>query len=269
MSRLFGCMCNEPERLKCALYAARDALCADEAPDGWGLAFFQGGEVLLQRNPKPASHVDFYAALRDLKSDYLVGHVRDPGTQAKLENTQPFRFRHWVFAHRGSLEKFEAIQAGLLEAIPDFLRRNIRGQADSELVFHLFLAFLHDEGRLDDLDITVAAAQAALSNTVKLIEKLLQAAGVGAPRAFSLIVTNGRLMLAARRGAPMWWQRQNSLLDCPVCREAGRETRRVGHEHLRSILIVSEPKKLGPARWEEVPDGSIIAVTRDLETTLM
>ena len=42
MSRLFGVMCNEPEHLKCALVDAREALVAEGAPDGWGLAFFQG-----------------------------------------------------------------------------------------------------------------------------------------------------------------------------------------------------------------------------------
>src|SRR3990170_1236754 len=104
MSRLFGCMCNEPERLRCALYPARDALVATGAPDGWGLAFFQGG------------------------------------APAKLENAQPFRFRQWVFCHSGAVERFAAIQTGMLESVPDFLRRNIRGQTDSEHVFHLFLA---------------------------------------------------------------------------------------------------------------------------------
>lgn len=266
MSRLFGCMCNEPERLSCALHAARDALVAENAPDGWGLAFFQGGEVLLQRHPKPASQVDFYGAVRDLRTDYVVGHVRDPGgAKAKLENTQPYRFRHWVFAHSGAIDRFDAIHAGVLEAIPDFLRRNIRGQTDSEHVFHLFLAFLHDDGKLDDPNLTVHDAQAALRATSTMVDKLLGAAG-GRTNGFNLIVTNGRIMLAARRGLPMWWRRQNGVADCPLCREPGRERHRVMHEHLRSVLVVSEPKKLGPSPgWEEVPDGSIVSITRDLE----
>ena len=148
MSRLFGVMCNEPEHLKCALLDARESLVAESAPDGWGLAFFQGGEVLLQRNPKPVSgDVDFYNAIRDLRTDYVIGHVRDPGGEvAKLENTQPFRFRTWVFAHSGTVARLEAVRGEVSEFVPDFLRRNIRGETDSEQLFHLYLAFLHDAG---------------------------------------------------------------------------------------------------------------------------
>lgn len=270
MSRLFGCVCNEPERLKCALAGAREALVADAAPDGWGLAFFQGGEVLLQRHPKPAGPVDFYAAVRDLRTDYVVGHVRERKAVPKLENTQPYRFRAWVFAHTGPIDRFDAIQAGVLDSIPDFLRRNIRGQTDSEHVFHLFLAFLHDDGKLDDPNLGVTDAQSGLRATAAMLDRLVGAAG-GQPSGFNAVLTNGRIMLAVRRGAPMWWRRTDGVLDCPLCREEARlnsDRRRVAHEHLRSVLVASEPRKLGPDGWEEVPDSGILAITRDLKTTV-
>jgi glutamine amidotransferase len=271
-------MCNEPERLRCALYPARDALVATGAPDGWGLAFFQGGEVLLQRHPKPvAGPLDLYAALKDLRTDYVVGNVRDPGgAPAKLENTQPFRFRQWVFCHSGAVERFAAIQTGMLESVPDFLRRNIRGQTDSEHLFHLFLAFLHDAGKLDDPNISVGDAVSAVRATTAMLDRLVTSAGGAAPPT-SVVLANGRLLLAERRGRPMWLRRQSGVADCRVCRELhpadgqgpGAERRRYTHEHLRSVLLVSEPQKIGPAGdgWEEVPDGAIVAVARDLATS--
>lgn len=279
MSRLFGCMCNEPERLRCALYPAREALTAKSAPNGWGLAFFQAGEVLLQRHPKPvAGPLDFYAAVRELRSDYVIGQIREPGTKATLENTQPYRFRSWVFAHSGALDRAEAIQAGVLEHVPDFLKRNIRGQADSELLFHLFLAFLHDAGKLDDMNISVTDVESALRATVAMVDRLVTAAGgaEGTEKgSLNLIVSNGRVMLALRRGPTMWMRRTNGLADCQVCRAENpangshaSQRRRFSHEHLRSILLVSEPQKLGPEGWEEIPDRSIVAVTRDLQTSI-
>ena len=36
------------------------------------------------------------------------------------------------------------------------LARNIRGQSDSELVFHLFLSHLHEVGKLDDTNVSLA-----------------------------------------------------------------------------------------------------------------
>ncbi|MBI4510037.1 MAG: class II glutamine amidotransferase [Deltaproteobacteria bacterium] len=272
MSRLFGCMCSDPERLRCTLYGARESLVTEGAPLGWGLAFFQGGEVLLQRHPKPVTGtLDFFAAVKDLRTDYVVGHVRENGAKAKLENTQPYRFRSWVFAHSGSVEHFDAIQAGLLEHIPDFLRRNVRGQTDSEHVFHLFLAFLHDAGKLDDTTISTADTASALSATTLMLDRLVGSAG-GKPIQASMIACNGRIMVALRRGRPMWLRKIQGIADCPVCREqkaeGGTDRRRFPHEHLRSVLVVGEPKKLGPEGWEEVPEASIVAIARDLTTSI-
>ncbi len=276
MSRLFGFMCNEPERLACALKPVRESLVADGVPDGWGLAFFQGGEVLLQRHPKSPTggRIDFYAQTRELRSDYLVGVVGEAAAANKLENTQPFRFRSWVFAQSGAIASFAQIQAGMLENIPDFLRRNIRGQTDVEHVFHMFLAFLHDSGKLDDPNIRTADVGSALGGTVAMLDKLVAGAGGETP-ALNLITTNGRILMAVRRGRPMWRRSAAGIVDCQVCREASpawrpdarAERRRVTHEHLRSVLIVSEPGKLGPDGWEEVADGTIVSVSRDLATS--
>jgi len=87
MSRLFAYMGNDQDRVKCALYPARKSLVADGAAkdsfDAWGLGFYQGGEVLLQRRPKPPTEpVDFYALVKDLRTDMIIGHVRQ-GTVGK------------------------------------------------------------------------------------------------------------------------------------------------------------------------------------------
>src|SRR5437870_2250647 len=106
MSRLLAYMANDPQRVACALHSGRGLL-VDETPnvDGWGVGFYQGGEVLLQRRPKPSTGpIDFYEIARDLRTDALIGHVRK-GTvgAAKNENTHPFRFRSWLFAHHGTV----------------------------------------------------------------------------------------------------------------------------------------------------------------------
>jgi len=267
MSRLFGFVINDAQRVACALYPAREALVAESAPEGWGLASYQGGEVLLQRHPKPvAGPLDLYRFAREQRTDYLVGQVRDASTPAKLENTQPYRFRSWVFARSG------AVQPGgaeVLEKVPDFLRRNIRGQDPAEGVFHLFLSFLHDSGRLDDPNIKMADAAAALASTLAIAEQ--KAGGVSAPA--NLVTTNGRILLAVRAGRPMWTRRVNGIADCPVCAEKAHEPargdrRRISHEHVRAVLLVSDPAKTADLAMEEIPDRSIVGISRDLEQTV-
>ncbi len=110
----------------------------------------------------------------------------------------------------------------------------------------------------------------------------------GTASKLSAVVTNGRIMLALRRGQPMWARQTNGVFDCQVCRDAGShassgspagsaggrahtEGRRVNHDHLRAVLLISRPTGAGaiPAGFEEVPEASIVAVSRDLQKSLV
>jgi predicted glutamine amidotransferase len=271
MSRWFGFMCNDPERVACALYPAREALVEERASDGWGLASYQGGEVLLQRHPKPAPMLDLYAHSSILRTDYLVGHIRGPGTPAKLDNTQPYRFRQWVFAQSGKVDAFEQVREKLLDAVPDFLRRNIRGQNDSEHMFHVFLSFLHDGGKLDDSNIRVNEAAGALGASVALSRSLVEAVG-GQVDGVSAVTTNGRMMIALRTTGRMWVRQVNGIPSCPVCREKPElrvDKRRTVHEHVRATIILSDVDKPNTEGWEEVPPHSVVGISRDLNRTIV
>ena len=271
MSRLFAYMGNDQDRVKCALYPARKSLVADGAAkdsfDAWGLGFYQGGEVLLQRRPKPPTEpVDFYALVKDLRTDMIIGHVRQ-GTvgKPKNENTHPFRFRGWLFAHHGTIPNFDGVRDDLLRAIPDFLRRNIRGQTDSEHLFHVMLAFLHDAGKLDDMNVSTAQVRDAVRGALSLVEK-----AAGKPTAdtmeCALALTNGRILVATRHGAPVYLQERSSLHDCAVCREPAPRDKRVDHDHLRSVLVIADVEAPSPdLKFTEVPDRTLISVSHDLK----
>ena len=269
MSRSFAIVINDPQRVACALYPTREVLVARSAPEGWGLASYQGGEVLLMRHPKPlVGPLDFFQQVKDLRTDYVVGQVGEPGTQGKLENTQPFRFRSWVYAQSGAADRLPEARAGLLEHVPDFLRRNIRAQAGAEHLFHVVLAFLHDAGKLDDPNLRLADGASALRGAMLLAQRLM-----GDGTEMNVILTNGRILLAARSGKPLFVRQVSGIADCRLCGEtlpddSRRDRRRVTHEHVRAVLVASEPEKVTEG-WEEVPESTIVGVTRDLGKTLM
>jgi predicted glutamine amidotransferase len=275
MSRLFAVVINDPQRLACALYPTRETLVARGAPEGWGLACYQGGEVLLQRHPKPrTAPLDFFQQVKELRTDYVVGHVMDAGGPAKLENTQPFRFRSWVYAQSGGAELAE-VRAQILEHVPDFLRRNLRAQTVPEHLFHVLLAFLHDANRLDDPNLRVADAAGALRGALLLAQRVAGQLPSGAMPSMNVAATNGRILLAARSGRPMWLRQVSGIVDCRLCgetlaEEAKRDRRKTSHEHVRAVVIASEPEKI-PAEegWEEIPDGFIVGVSRDLQKSLV
>lgn len=285
MSRLLAYIANDPQRIRCALHAGRDALQkpagAAATVDSWGFGFHQNGEVLLQRRPRHAGGpVSFYDLLADVRSDVLIGHMRRATVGAtKNENTHPFRFRHWVFAHHGTIgapvgaatddapTRFATLRGAILERIPDFLRRNIRGETDSEHLFHLFLAQLHRAAKLDDALVSVEVAGRALAEAIAICDEIVGHELWSADCAAS----NGRILLASARGAPMHTYQVGGIHDCPVCREAPADASRAGprpweHDHLRAVVLVADEALDAPRPpWREIPPGSLVTVSHELQ----
>ena len=77
-------------------------------PDGWGVAYYEGVDVLLLREPAPAAESPMVQFLdrHAPRSELIISHVRRATYgDRKLANTQPFQRvlggRTHVFAHNG------------------------------------------------------------------------------------------------------------------------------------------------------------------------
>lgn len=268
MSLLVGCMCNEPEHTGQALAAVKDVLVAPAAPLGWGLACYQGADVLLSRHPKPRpTEVDLHRPISDLRTDYIVAQVREGAGEARVEDTPPFRFRSWVFAHAGELPGFDRLRPKLIEGVPDFLRRSVRGATQEEVLLHVLLAFLHDAGKLDDPQLGISELAWGLRATAALLDRHARELGAE-PGVLNCVVTNGRVMAAMRRGSPMYLWRKRGLELAP----ASPGQRPVRRDDLRAALIVSSPatppRLAEDSGWDEVPEGSIVLVSRDVTASI-
>jgi glutamine amidotransferase len=290
MGRLVALVCNHPDRLRCVLQPAQSSLVAAPDPveqprgfDAWGIGLYQGGEVLLKRRPQPTpGPLDFFEIASELHTDTLIAHARAATVgDNRNENTHPFRFRSWLFAHHGTLPGFggpgtdparpspeqEALAETLRAELPDFLRRNMRGQTDSELLFHLFLTRLHEAGQLDVPEVRLADAQTALQVTVRRLSHVLHERKLDPHALGSLALANGRFLIAATRGPRLDMMTIDGMKDCPVCREQGPGNERgrpVDHDHLRSVLFVADLPVQPGAPFRAVPDGTLVAVSRDL-----
>ncbi len=268
---------NDPEMLSCALFQARPALYWKDPlhPDGWGLGFVQGEEVLLQKRPRAESEeVDFYALTRGLRADAVVGRVGlEDSAVGVAENSDPFRFRSWLFGAIGGVEGFELVRERLLQSIPEFLRRNIRGRSSDEHVFHLFLAFLHDAGLLDVRAPEGKLVQHALHQSVNFVDKLLGAAGVTTTPKLALVVTNGRSLVAETRGFSMQYLDLQGVQECsnPACpkqRGLSDQPRRVSHNDLRAVVIEADERLAARSGWTPVPAAHSLVVNLDRTVAL-
>jgi hypothetical protein len=262
---LIACMCNQPQRLAEALAPVRASLVAPGPIARWGMGYVHGGEVLLSRTPRSAAGdgngsepLDFYPAIAPIKSDCLIGHAasasdEDRTTNLPTEATQPFRFRRWMLAQGGATMVEPAVWQALVDHVPDFLRRNLRGRSAAELTLHVLMAMLHDQGVLDDPNLPSPVARRALADTLALFASALTKAGASW-RPGTVAASNSRALWVARpevSGAPTY-----------VRRLQVHDDRGHRDDSFRGVLITSG---LHPGDGaEEVPAGSVVAVSRDL-----
>jgi predicted glutamine amidotransferase len=260
--KFFACMCNQPQRLPAALEPVRSVLVAQPPISRWGLGYIQGGDVLLVRTPKASTTpIDLASPLAEIRTDCAIGQaVRDNGdSPSGTDNTPPFRFRRWLFAQ--SPTKLEAIAPALLPHVPEYLRRNMRGRTSAELVFHVFLAMLHDEGNIDDPNLSTAAQRRALAATIKLVanelEKVAKATDTPIDTAMALgnvALTNGRSMILAHLSEPLRVRRLT------VNNERGEKD-----DSFRGLLLVSGGDGDPKDGFEDVPPQRAVMISRDLQ----
>lgn len=261
MTCLFGCICNQPEQMKEALTPVRELLIAEAPVARWGLGYIQGEEVLLSRNPRlQADNVDFYSTVENLQADYIIGHASTPDELAGNVNTQPFRFRKWMFAQEGTGGDVSAQQAELLHEVPDFIRRNIRGKSLAEHVFHLFLASSHRHGIIDEVNLHASRLCEALGETLASTRALLRVPDPtgSATKLGNIMVSNGRVFVAARLDKPLYLRR----LTVPGPGPSRWDTA------FRGILVISHDTPPGEG-FEEIPARSALLISRDVRTDIV
>lgn len=141
----------------------------------WGIAFYQGDEILHKKRPEASTEdLDWRDLAGEVNSECLLAQVRVPYSENfRIENTQPFRFRRWSFAHVGNVKRLDASHDQLQESLPDFIKRNIRGDTDSELLFHLILASMHQYNLLDCYDAHIFDVLKSIRTTLEGITDVL------------------------------------------------------------------------------------------------
>jgi predicted glutamine amidotransferase len=262
MARLIGYMANRADRLCDAFRHERAAISGlpGDQRGAWGIGFYQGDEVLHKKQPAPNGEpVEWTTIAENLKTDCAIAHVRQATVGGfSVDNTHPFRLRQWLFAHVGTIARFEENQEQLRTELPDFLRRNIRGSSDSELFFHLILAGLHGRNQLEAAAPTDAVMVEAIGDAVRTIDKRV---GRESASTLNMILCNGRAMYALRRGGAFGYVQRNGIRDP---NEPEGERPRPGSPLLSYVMLVAGGQE-APAGFTALDDSSVAVVNRDLE----
>jgi len=273
MCRLYGFLATDATRLECSLVSAQNALIVQSDrdgrgvrnADGWGIAHWVGEKKEVIKSTMPAfADKQFVEIASSIWSEAAIAHVRAATVGRVAEqNTHPFTFGTWAFAHNGTVDEFEHVATRL--DIGPF--GPPAGQTDSEMVFLWLLNRMGDYG-LDPYKTATSLEPVVelLADAVLDLVDISVLSGAPRPPKLNFIVSDGRHMAASRWGNTLYWTHRRGVRDCAVC---GVSHCPEADDTYRSVVIASEP--LTDEHWREVLEGTVLGIepgahtlTRDL-----
>lgn len=263
MCRLYGFRSTHPRKVECELIRAQNSLLAqsrcdgsgESHPDGWGLGCYEAdGNLTVARQPESAfDAAGFRAAAGSAFSRNVIAHVRKATVgQVSPENTHPFHHRHWLFAHNGTLAGFAAFRAALLDETPDEQRRSVRGNTDSEHLFHFLLGL-----REGAPDLSLAEV---LRRGILRVAQLAERHAPGQHVAFNCLLTDGVETVGVRWGKPLWVVERTRVHPCEVC-GGTLHVGEIGADDYRAVVVASE-RITRSDDWRELPNRSLFQIDR-------
>lgn len=265
MCELFALSASEPVDIKLSLAElARHGGVTGIHADGWGVAFLDGRDAHVFREPEAAARSPWIECLQahPVRSTTAVAHVRHATQGAiSLANTQPFVRELWgkvhVFAHNGHLGDLQCerpCRSSLFRAI---------GETDSEHAFCILLEALFaqvdpDSANADD---QVLAAFSAFASDMRRRGP-----------ANIIHASNGRLLVHADRRTqrpgviepPGLWMLERSCRGLHPDNRPGAGIEVTG-DATHVVLLASVP--LTSEAWRPLEQGSVLAVQSGKITT--
>ena len=228
--------------------------------DGFGIGWYDTA-------PAPGVFRSIEPAWNDQNLRELAGHIRSHqffahiraaiGSPVQQTNCHPFRHDRWLFMHNGFIGGFAAIKRDLVLAVDESLFPEIKGSADTEVLFYLALTF----GLADD-------PPGAVARAIGFVEARGRARDVKYPFQGTIATTDGETVWVFRyssqgKSRSLFFTRDVRRLreqypDREILHEVGDDAR----------LVVSEPIGDLPGAWEEMPEATC-AVIRAGEDRLL
>lgn len=267
MSRVIALIGNRPDVCSMVMqqYASLMRLESQGVPRGWGVGVYQHGEALLRRRPMDDRPTIDIGALSNASTDLLLAQIRTPTVGSlRTENTPPFRYRDWLFAQRGTIESFDRLRPKLLAAQPDFLRRNVRGDTDGEVMFYLFLSCLHETVGLDHDRIGAVEIRRALRSAVAELDRQLESENTPAT-SVDLFVTDGEHLVCLHKSGTMMSRTMSTAdeLDDFLPESSSSSS----YLPFQCSIIASGLPEL-PAQWRAIKPGTLTTLTRTGSPTI-
>jgi predicted glutamine amidotransferase len=216
--------------------------------DGFGVGWYGAPDT-------PGVFHSTEPAWNDSNLRELAGHISSPlffthiraaiGSAVQQTNCHPFRHDRWLFMHNGYINDFASIKRDLILAVDPSLYPEIKGQADTEVLFYIALTF----GLEDD-------PPAAIEHAIGLVEAVAARHGVDNAFQGTIATTNGETIWAFRYSSERKTRSLFYTTDVPTLRALYPERQLFRDFSDNARLIVSEPLGDVAGVWNEVPEST-------------
>ena len=220
--------------------------------DGFGLGWYGTGEG-------PGVFRSIEPAWGDANLRHIASHVRSPlflahvratsGTPIQQTNCHPFQHENWLFVHNGVVGGFHDVRRDLMFAIDPVLFPELKGSADSEVLFMLALT----NGLADD-------PVGAIERTIGFVEQTAERHGVEKAFQGSIGVSDGMSLWAVRYSTERKSRTLFITAEATTIQTLYPENPRFAELKEGDRLIVSEPFSDLPGMWHEIPESTAVVV---------
>ncbi|MFT4553429.1 MAG: glutamine amidotransferase [Chlamydiales bacterium] len=230
--------------------------CAQESTSGINADGFGLGWYNHELSPNPGVFKSILPAWNDenllsltskISSHCFIGHVRASTVgNVNYANCHPYSHNHFLFAHNGTIENFDAIKRPLIQMLPDELLKNIKGQTDSEYFFALICKFLAKDSSLKE-------AKEAINQAIGTVNSLQRENKIEVCSLLNLVFTNGHYLIATKYSSKIDDKDLSLYYRENICQSNN------ANAELCSITVSSEMlDDDGPENWIEVPSNHMI-----------
>lgn len=245
MCRLFGLIANKEVDIRFSMLEAPENFkkLGKHNPHGWGMGWYEDGEPKIEKYGESAfCSKRFEELAKEVKSRIIIAHVRiaSSGASKCNKNAHPFRFRNFIFAHNGTIDKSRICRLLRPPYNKDFTSEPI----DSEIYFRYIVQCMEEEGEIKGIK--------------KAVQKVIENAD-GA----NFILSDGQKLYAFRYEKSLYCLKRDPEEPLQASSQetfALLEAKKLASE--KAVLVASE--KLTDEKWEEITNGELIIVSPDL-----